>query len=63
MLGGCWHYLAPDYFPLHSLGINDAVGGLSALTGPCYFAVTTDSIALGKWFETHTTGDVEAGSE
>ena len=55
-LGG-WHYLAPDYFPLTFLvdgggGLRDAwaASGLSSLTGPCYAAVTTDAIALGRWF-------------
>jgi len=24
---------------------------LSSITGPCYFAVTMDSIALGRWFD------------
>ncbi|KAJ8613008.1 hypothetical protein CTAYLR_004049 [Chrysophaeum taylorii] len=43
MTAGCWHYLAPDYFPAGPVG-------LSSLTGPCYFAVTTDAIALARWF-------------
>ena len=43
---GCWHYTAPDYFPL----ITDAWAGLNVITAPCYFAVTTDAIALGRWF-------------
>lgn len=38
-----WHYLSPDYFPIGGLG-------LASCTGPCYFAVTTDAIALGRWF-------------
>ena len=42
---GAWHYLNPDYFPL---GGNDL--GLSLITGPCYFAVTTDAIALCNFF-------------
>jgi hypothetical protein len=44
---GAWHYLNPDYFPLG----NDWPG-LSSITGPCYFAVTTDAIALGRAFLT-----------
>jgi hypothetical protein len=24
---------------------------LSSITGPCYFAVTMDAIALGRWFD------------
>ena len=47
---GAWHYIAPDYFPLHGL-LPDATNGLSSLTGPCYFAVTTDALALGRCFE------------
>lgn len=51
-----WHYLTPDYYPLSFLagsgGWRDAwaASGISSLTGPCYFAVTTDAIALGRWF-------------
>lgn len=30
-------------------GYNDLA--LSSITGPCYFAVTMDSIALGRWFD------------
>lgn len=26
--------------------------GLSSITGPCYFAVAMDAIALGRWFDT-----------
>jgi hypothetical protein len=34
------------------LGDSDPQGlGLASITGPCYFAVTTDSIALGRWFD------------
>ena len=56
---GCWSYLSPDYFPLQPLlgadfGISGAAGsawaGLNYVTAPCYFAVTTDAIALGRWF-------------
>jgi hypothetical protein len=25
--------------------------GLASITGPCYFAVSTDAIALGRWFD------------
>ena len=42
---GCWHYLSPDYFPI------GPDGGLNFITGPCYFAVTTDAVALGRWLE------------
>lgn len=41
---GCWHYLSPDYFPIQ------CAPGIASITGPCYFAVTTDAIALGRWF-------------
>ena len=41
---GAWHYLAPDYFPL------EGGPGLASCTSACYFAVTTDAIALGRWF-------------
>lgn len=61
---GCWHYVttAADYYPLASvpdtLGLLSRVLGenyqqlaLSSITGPCYFAVTMDAIALGRWFQ------------
>ena len=48
---GAWHYIAPDYFPLRTIlgDGSDAWAGLAGVTGPCYFAVTTDAIALGRW--------------
>jgi hypothetical protein len=53
MAAGAWAYAHPDYWPLAPLGLGPAAGagwaGLSSLTGPCYFAVTTDAIALGRW--------------
>ena len=33
---------------------------LSSITGPCYFAVTMDAIALGRWLEATTTTNDEA---
>lgn len=62
---GVWVYLdsAKDYFPLANfdtgndflswiLGVSDYNNlGLSSITGPCYFAVTMDAIALGRWFD------------
>lgn len=30
---------------------------LSSITGPCYFAVTMDAIALGRWLEIHSDND------
>lgn len=49
---GAWHYTAPDYWPLAFLGFGPGTtwAGLSMTTGPCYFAVTTDAIALGQLF-------------
>jgi len=62
---GFWHYLpeAGDYLPLAN--VSQEVGSaltwivgddyrnlaLSSITGPCYFAVTMDAIALGRWFD------------
>ena len=61
---GFWEYLdqAADYFPLLNvpsnsqtlqsvLGENYQNLALSSITGPCYFAVTMDAIALGRWFD------------
>ena len=64
---GAWHYIpsASDYLSLSSFaegGLLDTVAStilgdgydrlaLSSITGPCYFAVTMDSIALGRWFD------------
>lgn len=61
---GFWEYLdgAADYLPLQSIPAgNSALEGLlgkdypslalSSITGPCYFAVATDAIALGRWFD------------
>ena len=51
MGAGAWHYLDPDYYPLAPWGLGPAsFAGLSSITGPCYFAVCTDAIALGRWF-------------
>ena len=44
---GAWHYLLPDYWPLAGLDLGPGSGndwaGLSAITGPCYFAVTVSA--------------------
>eukprot|EP00568_Trieres_chinensis_P008852 CAMPEP_0183307430 /NCGR_PEP_ID=MMETSP0160_2-20130417/17328_1 /TAXON_ID=2839 ORGANISM="Odontella Sinensis, Strain Grunow 1884" /NCGR_SAMPLE_ID=MMETSP0160_2 /ASSEMBLY_ACC=CAM_ASM_000250 /LENGTH=260 /DNA_ID=CAMNT_0025471013 /DNA_START=35 /DNA_END=817 /DNA_ORIENTATION=- len=64
---GCWHYIsaAADYLPLAGSSLDGAgetlvrwaLGdeyrnlALSSITGPCYFAVTMDAIALGRWFD------------
>ena len=39
--------IAPDYFPF-AQWIGEGYG-LNFITAPCYFAVTTDAIALGRW--------------
>ena len=59
-----------DYFPLQNIqqyvnnipllslilnGDNYSNLGLSSITGPCYFAVTMDAIALGRWFDSSAT--------
>jgi len=55
MAAGCWHYISPDYWPLAAVGLgpdsSTPWAGLSAITGPCYFAVTTDAIAIGRWLQ------------
>lgn len=61
---GVWEYIpqASDYIPFANfddnfgllrtiLGENYQELALSSITGPCYFAVTMDSIALGRWFQ------------
>ena len=60
---GVWEYLdaASDYFPLANIENNNILKvmlgdgyqnlALSSSTGPCYFAVTMDAIALGRWFD------------
>ncbi len=71
--GDYWHYIpsAADYFPLKDVNIHwglwKALLGddykelaLSSITGPCYFAVTMDAIALGRWFDSES--DVEESS-
>ena len=51
---GFWHYIpsAANYYPLDTiLANNDNFHlALSSITGPCYFAVTMDAIALGRYF-------------
>ena len=48
--GHAWHYLTPDYFPLGAVTGDLPGAGLEAITGPCYFAVTTDAIALYRYY-------------
>ncbi|CAB9508333.1 expressed unknown protein [Seminavis robusta] len=68
---GLWHYIpeAGDYLPLTNLPENlgnflkpwlgDSYSklALSSITGPCYFAVTLDAIALGRWFQSSSRRD------
>jgi hypothetical protein len=56
----CWHYIpeAADYLPLSSLTFLPEYTQqltLSSITGPCYFAVTMDAIALGRWFDSFSS--------
>ena len=69
---GCWSYNAPDYFPLvpflgDDFGPFGAAGstwaGLNLITAPCYFAVTTDAIALGRWFAGLGSGAVASDTD
>jgi hypothetical protein len=61
---GFWEYLsqAGDYLPLEHVSVGSNLFqfflgdeyqhlALSSITGPCYFAVTMDAIALGRWFD------------
>jgi hypothetical protein len=61
---GVWEYLdsAADYLPLQNLPPGNQMLevvlnqdyrnlALSHITGPCYFAVAMDAIALGRWFD------------
>jgi hypothetical protein len=61
---GFWEYLSQsgDYLPLEHVSVGSSVLqfllgdnyqhlALSSITGPCYFAVTMDAIALGRWFD------------
>lgn len=56
IVNGFWHYLesTPGTVSIPSDALYNApfVDGvvLHSLTGPCYFAVTMDAIALGRWF-------------
>lgn len=68
---GIWDYVpaASDYLPLsHVPSWLDGVAAttlgegyrdlaLSSITGPCYFAVTMDAIALGRWFDSGSESD------
>jgi hypothetical protein len=61
---GFWEYLSQsgDYLPLEHVSVGSSLWkfllgddyqhlALSSITGPCYFAVTMDAIALGRWFD------------
>jgi len=72
---GVWQYLpnVADYLPLAGIESGSGLGhvmtnlvgkdyqslGLSSITGPCYFAVTMDSIALGRFFDATSEGAEE----
>jgi hypothetical protein len=72
---GIWTYLptASDYHPLQSfdeglfrsaltaiLGSHYQDLGIASITGPCYFAVAMDAIAIGRWFDTLAESDTSA---
>jgi len=61
LAAGFWHYLpaAVDYMPLagFDVPVPPEQLGLSSLTGPCYFAVTTDSIAWWRFFQATSSAD------
>jgi len=65
---GFWEYLsqAGDYLPLQHVSAGSDIWksllgndyqhlALSSLTGPCYFAVTMDAIALSRWFDSSSS--------
>lgn len=52
----CWTYVSPDSWPLHGVVDDSAATGISSLTAPCYFAVTQDAVALGRWFASGEPG-------
>lgn len=60
---GCWHYTHPDVFPLAAqLGEGSWAGlGLHHVTPPCYFAVATDTIAVGRWLNDESRRGPAAG--
>jgi hypothetical protein len=73
---GVWDYLdaASDYFPLqnvadHNLLFQSVLGdnyqnlALSSITGPCYFAVTMDAIALGRWFDSSSSSESSSNTD
>jgi hypothetical protein len=51
---GWWEYYDSPalYYPLAEIPAAEpfATLGIHSLTGPCYFAVTMDAIALARWF-------------
>lgn len=68
-----WTYLpqAGDYLPLANVSSQPVASvfswllgddyrdlALSSITGPCYFAVTMDAIALGRWFDSTSDEDL-----
>lgn len=71
-----WHYLpqSSDYLPLSGVTQGESIEhfakmilgedfrsiALSSITGPCYFAVTLDAIALGRYFYSQERCDGES---
>jgi hypothetical protein len=65
------------YFPLQSIDSESFLGqwfqrtwgdqyqtlALNAITGPCYFAVTMDAIALGRWFDSFGSENTESKND
>jgi hypothetical protein len=70
---GFWHYIpsAADYVPLANVNLDIRIQeykdlALSSITGPCYFAVTMDAIALGRWFQCSSSSidsDIDSNSD
>lgn len=70
---GCWHYLQPDYFPLLAVVEHGGAGGsgmegeavrsswseigIEGVTGPCYFAVCADSMAVYRYLSVFRVHD------
>jgi hypothetical protein len=70
---GVWEYLsqASNYLPLMKVppdnGLLELVLGetyqtlaLSSSMGPCYFVITMDVIALGRWFDAPSEKEEES---
>lgn len=62
-----WVYItdAADYFPLRHVNfIPEDIQclALSSITGPCYFAVTMDAIALARYFDSEDESNICKGT-